>query len=34
MKGLLQVTPIHLLDSAVIITSAVLPLLVNEGAKT
>lgn len=34
LKGLLQVTPINLLDGAVIATSAVLPLLVNEGAKT
>ncbi|MDJ0693543.1 HAD-IC family P-type ATPase [Mastigocoleus sp. MO_188.B34] len=33
LKDLLQITPIHLLDSAVIATSAVLPLLVNEGVK-
>ncbi|MDJ0800069.1 MAG: cation-transporting P-type ATPase [Calothrix sp. MO_167.B12] len=34
LKGLLQVTPINLWDGAVIATSAVLPLFVNEGAKT
>ncbi|MDJ0800320.1 MAG: HAD-IC family P-type ATPase [Calothrix sp. MO_167.B12] len=34
LKGLLQVTPINLLDGAVITTSAVLPLLANEGVKT
>ncbi len=34
LKGLLQVTPINLVDSAVIATSSILPLLANEGVKT
>ncbi|MDJ0734471.1 MAG: cation-translocating P-type ATPase [Nostocaceae cyanobacterium] len=33
LKGLLQLTPINLLDGAVIGTSAFLPFLVNEGTK-
>jgi P-type Ca2+ transporter type 2C len=33
LKGLLQIAPINLVDSAVIGTSALLPLLVNEGTK-
>lgn len=33
LRGLLQIAPINIVDTAVIATSAVLPLLVNEGTK-
>ncbi|MCA1994140.1 MAG: hypothetical protein LDL41_19150, partial [Coleofasciculus sp. S288] len=33
LRDLLQLTPINLVDSAVIGTSMLLPLLVNEGTK-